>query len=222
MVVQANGLVLYVVLGSGYYPIACTRDVTISTETEMIETAPKENGIWRAYAPGRITGTISGNGLVNIQPGAGYYSALNVWDYQFSQETVLVKADISDGTDTYIYECQCLVQSVQLTGSAANPMGFSYTLQMKTELEATTIPVSSDATIDVYDYTESLGGTTTISSGDLIGANVLLVDRNGIGVEVITSGTPTTDQVKFTTGTGSLEFGYALGVGEWIHVIYAG
>ena len=49
---------------------------------------------------------------------------------------------------------------------------------------------------------------------------MIIVDRNGIGLEVVTSGTPTSEQVKFTTGTGQLEFGYALGVDEVIWVVY--
>jgi hypothetical protein len=49
---------------------------------------------------------------------------------------------------------------------------------------------------------------------------VLSVARSGDDMPVITSGTPTVNQVKFTSGTGQLEFAYALGVDEWITVVY--
>jgi hypothetical protein len=73
--------------------------------------------------------------------------------------------------------------------------------------------------VDSWDYTAT-GGETVISNATLIGVDVLDIRRNGIGLQVITAGTPTGSQVKFNSGAGSLEFGMALGVDEYILVIY--
>jgi hypothetical protein len=220
-VVQPNGIVLYARLGGGYYPIACSKDVTITTESGTIETAPKTNGLWRTYEYERLTGSISGTGLVQVVSDADKYNILNIWNYQFSQLPVLCKFEMTDSdANTTIYECSAIVESVSITGSATNAASFSYTLKINGTLSASSTPTSGGTTIATWSYTEAIGGTGTIGSGDLIGADVIIVDRNGIGLEVITSGTPTSEQVKFTTGTGQLEFGYALGIDEVIWVVY--
>ena len=220
-VVQPNGIVIYARLGGGYYPIACSKDVTITTDSGTIETAPKTNGLWRTYEYERLTGSITGTGLVQVVSDADKYNILNIWNYQFSQLPVLCKFEMTDSaSNTTVYECSALVESVSITGSATNAASFNYTLKINGTLSASTTPTSGGTTIETWSYTEATGGTGTIGTADLIGSDVIIVDRNGIGLEVITSGTPTSEQVKFTTSTGQLEFGYALGVDEVIWVVY--
>jgi hypothetical protein len=220
-VVQPNGIVLYARLGGGYYPIACSKDVNINTDSGSIETAPKTNGLWRTYEYERLTGSITGTGLVQVVSDANKYNILNIWNYQFSQLPVLCKFELTDSdSNTSVYECSCLVENVSITGSATNAASFSYTLKINGTVSNSTTPTSGGTTVDSWDYTEASGGTTIIGAAELIGADVLLVDRNGIGLQVITAGTPDNNQVLFTSGTGQLEFGYALGVDEYILVVY--
>ena len=222
-VIQPNGIVLYTKLGSGYYPIACSKDVTITTESGTIETAPKSNGLWRTFEYERLTGSITGSGLVQVVSDSGKYNVLNIWSYQFSQLPVLCKFQMTDDASTpnvSVYECTALVENVSITGSATNAGSFTYQLKISGEFTASTTPTAGGTTVDAWTYTEAVGSTTTIGNAVLIGADVLLVDRNGIGMEVVTTGTPTTNQVLFTTSTGQLEFGYALGIDEFINVVY--
>lgn len=220
-VVQPNGIVLYARLGAGYYPIACSKDVSITTESGSIETAPKTNGLWRTYEYERLTGSITGSGLVNVVPDASFYGILDIWNYQFSQLPVLAKFQMTDSdANVAVYECSCLVENVSITGSASAISGFSYTLKINGSVSASSTPTTGGTTVDSWSYTEAVGGTVTIGTAELIGADVLIVDRNGIGLEVITTGTPTGNQVLFTSGTGQLEFGYALGIDEYINVVY--
>jgi hypothetical protein len=70
----------------------------------------------------------------------------------------------------------------------------------------------------VFLYTAT-GGESSIADADLIGATVIDVERNGIGLIVVTT-SPSNNEVQFTTGTGTLTFGYVLGAGEYIQVLY--
>jgi hypothetical protein len=168
-----------------------------------------------------MSGSITGSGLVNIVPEAGQYGVLNVWNYQHSQLPVLCKFQITDeDSNVSVYECQALVESVTVSGSASGAGTFNYTLKITGPVSAGTTPTAGGTTVDAWTYLEVTGGTTIISNAVLIGADVLIVDRNGIGLEVITTGTPNNNQVLFTSSTGSLTFGYALGPDEYINVIY--
>jgi hypothetical protein len=82
-----------------------------------------------------------------------------------------------------------------------------------------TAPDPGGADVDAWEY-NATGGETTISNANIINDEVLDVRRNGIGLDVISAGTPTGSQVKYIPATGSFEFGMALGAGEWIVVIY--
>jgi len=220
-VVSPNGIVLYAKVGAGYYPIACSKDVSITTESGSLELAPKTNGIWREYTYERLSGSITGSGLVQVVSDAGLYNVLNIWSYQFSQLPVLCKFQITDdAANVSVYECTCLVESVTIAGSATAPATFNYTLKINGSFSATTTPTAGGTTVDAWTYTEATGGTSIIGNAVLIGADVLSVARSGDDMEVITSGTPNNNQVKFTTATGQLEFGYALGIDEFINVIY--
>jgi hypothetical protein len=220
--VNPGGIVLYARLGSGYYPIACSKDVSITTESGSIETAPKTNGVWRTYEYERMTGSITGSGLVQVVSDAGKYNVLDIWSYQFSQLPVLCKFQMTDvDANVSVYECEALVESVTIGGSASAPgSSFNYTLKINGAFSASTTPTAGGTTVDSWVYTEAVGGTTIIGDAVLIGADVLSVARSGDDMPVITSGTPTGNQVKFTSGTGQLEFAYALGIDEWITVVY--
>jgi hypothetical protein len=71
----------------------------------------------------------------------------------------------------------------------------------------------------IYTY-EATGGETTVSDADLIGAQLLDLEVEGIGLQIITTGTPTGSQVKFDTLTGTLTFGTMLGAGSWVNALY--
>jgi hypothetical protein len=82
-----------------------------------------------------------------------------------------------------------------------------------------TAPDPGGIDVEAWEY-NATGGETTISNASIINDEVLDVRRNGIGLEIISVGTPTGNQVKYISSTGSFEFGMALGVDEWILVIY--
>jgi hypothetical protein len=220
---QVNGkdLVLYAKLGSSYYPFACAKDVTITQTADKIELAPYTSGRWRSYIPSRMTGTISGNGLVKIVGSSTQNSIFDLLDSMNEQEIILVKYSLTDPQgNEKVYEVPAIIDDITLSGIVGSTAtwAFNLTINGDPSFEQTAVnPALTD--VDSWDYTAT-GGETTISNSILIGVDVLDVRRNGIGLEVVFTGTPTGSQVKFTQGSGSLEFGFALGADEYILVIY--
>lgn len=86
---------------------------------------------------------------------------------------------------------------------------------------AVTLPaLIGDGGGGLYSYTSVSGGETSIQSNDLIGKNILNVARSTNNAQIIFTGTPTGSQALFTSSTGTVLLGSALGAGEWIQVIY--
>lgn len=219
--VKADGVVIYHKMGSSYYPIACGTSATISVTTDKIELAPFTAGRWRNYEYSRTTGTISTSGLIKIDAGASNYSPFDLHDYQLGHLKVLTKYVITDPqSNSKTYEVSCLVDDFTINTDAGGQATYSMSMTMVSDPTFIQTPVPPGGTVvNAYEFFAT-GGETTISNSSLIGVQILDVRRNGIGLDVVTSGTPTGSQAKFTSGSGSLEFGMALGASEWILVIY--
>lgn len=219
--VKPDGIVIYHKLGSNYYPIACGTSATITINTDKIELAPFTSGKWRSFEYGRTTGTITTNGLIKVNAGATNYSPFDLLDYQLAHLKVLTKYVITDPqNNSKTYEVNCLIDSIQLNTDAAGTATYNASMTMISDPSFIQTPIDTGgADVDAYSY-DATGGETSISNASLINVELLDVRRNGIGLEIINAGAPNGSQVKFTSGTGTLEFGMALGVDEWILAIY--
>lgn len=219
--VRGENVVFYAKLGTSYYPFACAKEVTITQTTDKIELAPYTTGKWRSFIYGRTSGTITGSGIVKIDPGNSKYSIFDLLNFQTDHLIILTRYTVTDAqSNQRTYDVPCLIDEVTLSGTVGQFATYSFTLTMSGDPEFNQTPINDPLTdVDSWDYTAT-GGETTISDATLIGVDVLDIRRNGIGLQVITAGSPTGSQVKFTAGSGQLEFGMALGVDEYILVIY--
>lgn len=220
-IVKADGIVIYHKLGGAFYPLACGKSATINITADKIELAPYSSGKWRSYEYGRVTGTISTSGLIKINAGASAYGPLELLDFQLSFLKVLTKYVISDTNgNSKTYEVNCLVDDFTIETEAGGTATYSMTMTMTSDPTfIQTAPDPGGIDVEAWEY-NATGGETTISNASIINDEVLDVRRNGIGLEIISVGTPTGNQVKYISSTGSFEFGMALGVDEWILVIY--
>jgi len=219
--VKPDGIVIYHKLGSNYYPIACGTSATISITTDKIELAPFTSGKWRSYEYGRTTGTISTSGLIKINAGASNYSPFDLLDYQFAHLKVLTKYVITDPqNNSKTYEVNCLIDDITFQTDAGGSATYDMNMTMISDPSFVQTPIDTGgADVDAYSY-DATGGETSISNSSLINVELLDVRRNGIGLDIIYSGVPNGSQVKFTAGSGTLEFGMNLAATEWILAIY--
>lgn len=80
--------------------------------------------------------------------------------------------------------------------------------------------VVSSVTITNKSYTAT-GGETSITFSDMAGKSLVYISRGGVTVnQIITSGSPTTDQVLWNTNTGQITFNGALGAGVNIVALF--
>ena len=219
--VKGDGVIFYAKLGTTFYPFACAKDVTITHTTDKIELAPYTSGKWRSYIYGRTTGTISSNGVIKVVPDTGKNGIFDLLDSLKEHFIILTKYTVQDPQgNSKTYEVPCLIDEISMTGAIGSLATYSFTLTMNGDPSFDQVVVNTPLTdVDSWGYTAT-GGETTISDPVILGVDVLDVRRNGIGLEVITAGVPTGSQVKYTSGSGSLEFGMALGTDEYILTIY--
>jgi hypothetical protein len=88
-------------------------------------------------------------------------------------------------------------------------------------------PVSTVITNVVYSVTitnksfTATSGQTSVTYTDMAGKSLVYISRGGITVnQILTSGTPSTDQVLWNTATGQITFGTALGAGVNIVALF--
>ena len=116
--------------------------------------------------------------------------------------------------------------SINLSGSVEGAATYSVNLQGTGAYTVSGTQVTPGGIVVVgsnvvmFDYT-AVGGETSITWTGTIGLGCVSVSRGGGEVrEILTSGTPTGDQVKFATSTGIVTFGRTLEAGEFIRGLF--
>jgi hypothetical protein len=89
-----------------------------------------------------------------------------------------------------------------------------------TEVDPSGVIIVGSNPVKTKGYTAS-GGETSITFADTIGYACLYVSRGGVDAQnILTTGTPTGDDVKFVSATGVLTFGRPLEAGEYIRGLF--
>lgn len=223
-VVRGQFCILYAKLGAVYYPIACTKDVSIETEAEALELAPRKSNDWKEWDYGRKTGTISGSGLtvVNTAPD-NLYTVFDLHGYQLASQKLLVKFSIEDPQgNVKVYECRTIITKVGVNKSAGKMSDNSYNLLIDGPVTITSTPVeNTNPQILVYEYTATGGETLiTLPFGD--NATILLVEIDGDGsvrVAIAPDGYGP-GEVQYDPATKDLYFGTSLLMGAYVRILY--
>ena len=204
-------------------PFSCSTDCSFNVSAEQKEVTSQTSAWYREYKNDVGTWNVSCNGLITLS-GYGYLFLLN---QQQTRKTILVKFVIDNGVDgLVIISGNCNLTSLDINAPYKDIATYSVTLQgtgafgtSGATIDPSGTVITGGATI-MKQYTAA-GGETTIVWTDLIGNSCLYVSRGGIDVrEIITSGTPVDNQVKFDTGTGTLTFGRVLESDEFIRGLF--
>jgi hypothetical protein len=227
--VQAKAVVLYAKIGSVYYPIACAKDVSITTTADFFELAPRSSSVWREFEYGRLTGEISGSGVtkVNTSPD-NLYSIFDVLGQQFSLLKFLVKFSVVDPEGNYkVFECNVLVEECNVSGSASALSAYTYKFRITGPVTITTTPVeNTNPQILVYEY-EATGEVIPLTIPSITSNATLIVcyiDRDGTGatskkINIAPDGYGA-NEVQWDANTSTLYFGTALQSGDYIKIVY--
>jgi hypothetical protein len=218
--VQAKAVVLYAKIGSVYYPVACAKDVAITTTAEFIELAARTSSQWREYEYGRMSGKITGSGITKINTGGNLYSIFDLLGQQLSQLKFLVKFSVVDPDGNYkVFECNVLVEEINISGSAAALSSYTYSLTISGPITVESTPVdNTNPEIKIYEYVASGGEASIVlpTTGTLI---VVYVDGESLRIFQHPAGYGP-GQVQWRASNSTLYFGTTLPIADYVKVIY--
>lgn len=204
-------------------PFACSTNATFSVAVDQKEVTSQSSAWYREYKNDIASWTITCDGLVTLN-GYGYLFLL---EQQQSREQILVKFVIDNGEDgLVIISGNCNLTSLSINAPYKEVGTYNVSLQGSGAYgtSGTTIDPSGVVIIggSVYmkQYTAA-GGESTITWSDMVGKSALDVTRGGIDVqEIISTGTPIDEQVKWNSTTGVLTFSRALESGEFVRALF--
>lgn len=222
-VVQPKAVILYAKLGSVYYPVACAKDVQITTTSDLYELAPRSSKVFREYEYGRISGEISGSGISVIDGGNTLYTIFDIIGTQFNSVKWLAKFSMMDYSGLYrVFECQVLVKDLTISGSASALSSYTYSLQISGEIVLSTSYVAnSNPEIKIFEATAAGSQSSQVIPTTGTTATMLLVYVNGVSKKInIYPDAYTSNEVQWRQDNDTLYFGTNLVAGDKLKVVY--
>jgi hypothetical protein len=221
MAVQAKAVVLYAQLGSIYYPVACAKDVNITTTSDFLELAPRSSIAWREYEYNRLSGVISGTGITKIDTTESLYSIFDIAGFQFNQLKFLVKFSAVENDVYRVFECNVLVKELNIQGSASAFSSYNYELQISGPVIISTTPVlNTNPSIQVYEY-EATGTVSSLVLPFSVDAVLVVVYINGVSKKINLSPSGYgANEVQYDAVTQTLVFGTSLAADDYVKIIY--
>jgi predicted secreted protein len=204
-------------------PFACSTNCSFNVTVDQKEVTSQSSAWYREYRNDIASWNITCDGLVTLDN----YGYLFLLELQQSRESIIVKFVIDNGVDgLVIISGSCNMTSLTINGPYKDIATYSVSLQGSGAYGTSGTSITPSGTVivggSVYSkgYTAT-GGETTITWSDMVGKTCLYVSRGGIDVQnIIVSGTPVDEEVKWNSLTGVLTFSRALGSGEYVRALF--
>lgn len=222
MIVKGQDIILFIYDDGMWKPVVCGRDCSFDTNAEDIETSITGSGVWRTFEYKALTWTCSFDGLILLD-GTNELSLQDLRAYQYSRQKVLIRYQREDdASNVYTDEGYALISSISDTGNYADVGTFSISLKGTGPLTSviTPTPVDPSGKVSRFEYT-AVGGQTEFSDSSLISKDILDVVVDGVGrSNIILSGTPVGQEVRYWSALGKLEFPFELYADVEVYVLY--
>lgn len=205
-------------------PFSCSTNCTFSVNVDQKEVTSQTSAWYKEFKNDIATWNVTCDGLITLD-GYGYLFLLQ---QQQNRTTILVKFVVDNGVDgLVIISGNCNLTSLQLNAPYKDIGTYSVSLQGTGAYGTTGTTINPSGTVivaggAVYSkgYTAS-GGETTITFTDMIGKTCLYVSRGGVDVQnILSSGTPVDEEVKWVSSTGILTFSRVLDSGEYVRALF--
>jgi predicted secreted protein len=203
---------------------ACSTTCTFQVSVDQKEVTSQTSAWFREFKNDVATWSVTCDGLITLT-GFSYLFMLNK---QLTREPIEIKFVVDNGVDGLtIINGTCNISSLAINAPQKDVATYNISLQGSGAYNTTGTEVNPEGIIIVganpvltKGYTAA-GGETTVTFADTIGYACLYVSRGGIDAQsILTSGTPTGDNVKFISSTGVLTFSRALETGEFIRGLF--
>jgi hypothetical protein len=223
MKVKGENVVCYI-FDSGVWKLyVCATTAELNVNTDFIETSVSGSGLWATFSPTKNSFTLTLSGVVSLNE-TGSLALPDLRQKQISQQTLLMRFQRTDeGGAIYTDELSFFITNSTDSGSFDGVNIFNISGQGTgpiTQIFTPTVPVPIGAGLVYrYDYTATANETGFTDSG-LIGKTILEVNTDGVGNQVIFSGTPVGSEVKYISSTGQFIWAIPMEPGEGIYILY--
>lgn len=203
---------------------ACSTNCTFDVSVDQKEVTSQTSAWFREYKNDVATWSVTCDGLITLSG----FSYLFMLDKQLAREPIEVKFVVDNGVDgLVIINGICNISSLAINAPYKDVATYNVSLQGSgaynttgTQVDPSGVIIVGANPVKTKGYTAS-GGETSITFADTIGYACLYVSRGGVDAQnILTTGTPTGDDVKFISATGVLTFGRALAAGEYIRGLF--
>ena len=203
---------------------ACSTNCSFSVNVDQKEVTSQTSAWYREYKNDIATWSVNCDGLITLD-GYGYLFLLQ---QQQNRTQILIKFVIDNGVDgLVIISGNCNLTSLQINAPYKDIATYSVSLQGSGAYGTTGTTINPEGVVIVAGgavYTKgytAAGGESTIVWTDMIGKSCLYVSRGGVDVQdILTSGTPIDEQVKWTSSTGTLTFSRIMDVDEYVRALF--
>jgi hypothetical protein len=205
-------------------PFACSTNCSFSVNVDQKEVTSQTSAWYREFKNDIANWSVNCDGLITLEN----YGYLYLLQTQQNRTQIAIKFAIDNGVDgLVIIGGNCNLTSLQINAPYKDIGTYSVGLQGSGPYTTSGVSINQNGVIitassQVYmKSATAAGGETTITFADMIGKTCLGFTRGGVEVrEILTTGTPTNDQIKFTSASGVVTFGRALEADEFIRGIF--
>lgn len=203
---------------------ACSTNCTFDVSVDQKEVTSQSSAWFREFKNDVATWNVTCDGLITLTG----FSYLFMLQKQLDREPIEIKFVVDNGVDgLVVIQGIANITSIAINAPYKDVATYNVSLQGSGAYGMTGTSVDPDGVIIVGSnpvktkgYT-AVGGETSITFTDTIGYACLYVSRGGVDAQnILTTGTPTGDDVKFVSSTGVLTFGRALEAGEYIRGLF--
>jgi len=209
-------------------PFGAATNCSFEVSVDQVEVTSASSAWFKEFKNDVATWSINADGFVALSD----YSYLFLAQLQLDRQPIVVKFQIDndngDGSETLgysIFTGTANLSSLSLSAGVEAASTYSVSLQGSgpynitgTQVTPTGVVIETSNVI-MYQYTAT-GGETTVTFAAAIGGICLSVTRGGMEVRtILTTGTPTGDNVRFNASTGVVTFGRALEADEFVRII---
>jgi predicted secreted protein len=205
-------------------PFACSTNCSFSVNVDQKEVTSQTSAWYREFKNDIANWSVNCDGLITLDN----YGYLYLLQTQQQRTQIAIKFAIDNGVNGLVVIAgNCNLTSLQINAPYKDIGTYSVGLQGSGAYTTTGTSINQNGVIVIANgqvYMKSAtaaGGETTITWSDMIGKTCLGFTRGGVEVrEILTTGTPTNDQIKFNSASGVVTFGRALEADEFIRGIF--
>lgn len=203
---------------------ACSTSCTFEVSVDQKEVTSQSSAWFREYKNDVATWNVTCDGLITLSG----FSYLFMLEKQLSRTPIEIKFVVDNGVDGLtIINGICNISSLAINAPQKDVATYNVSLQgtgayntTGTEVDPSGVIIVGANPVKTKGYTAS-GGETSITFADTIGYSCLYVSRGGVDAQnILSTGTPIGDDVRFVSATGVLTFGRPLAAGEYIRGLF--